>query len=552
MAAADPASAPPASPQALFRAVADAGSLRCFGAEIEPGNPSDWPGYEGQLRAARDSTGARHAVTTGRAAVGGEPCVLIGFEFGFFGGSLGVAEGARIVRAFTVATSERLPVVSVAASGGSRMQEGTSALVQMQAIAAAIGAARRAGIPHIAVAGDPTTGGVWASLVASADVLIGVPGARVSFSGSRTRPAGADPESPDYHAEGKWARGFADVLSPPHRLRAAVAAIILMLSPRSRGATPDRVPVPAWPAAADRGADPGARPADPGARPDPQPAGAAPGPQPDPDPHPVTAGAGPAPHPATAGPDDAGPAPDPATAAPDPHQAGPAPHPATARPDGADPAPHPGDPGEDSWAQVSRARGPQRARADRWLAGYFDQAFEIRGDRCGGVDTGLRCGFGRHDGTTIAYVAQTGQPTTAAGFRTATRLLALAARLGLGVLTLIDTPGAAAAPADEAAGVGPAIAELLIAAGSSPVPVTSVVVGEGVSGGALALASPTDLWMAHDGYLAVTVPELAASILKLPSGDVPQVAARLRLTPAELLSQGIIRGIVRPPAAAPG
>ncbi len=248
MAAADPARQAHASPQALFRMVADAGSLRYFGAEIEPGNPSDWPGYGGQLRQARDATGARHAVTTGLASIGGEPCVLIGFEFGFFGGSLGVAEGARIVRSFTVAAAEGLPVVSVAVSGGSRMQEGTSALVQMQAVAAAIAAARRAAIPHIAVAGDPTTGGAWSSLIASADVIVGVPGARVSFSGSRTRPAGADPRSPDYFAEGKWARGFADALSPPGRLRADVAAIVRLLSPRSRGGTPQRVPVPAWPA----------------------------------------------------------------------------------------------------------------------------------------------------------------------------------------------------------------------------------------------------------------------------------------------------------------
>ena len=168
------------------------------------------------------------------------------------------------------------------------------------------------------------------------------------------------------------------------------------------------------------------------------------------------------------------------------------------------------------------------------------------------MDPGLRCGFGRRDGATIAYVAQTGRPTTAAGFRTATRLLTLAARFGRPVLTLIDTPGAAAAPADEAAGIGPAIAELFVAIASCPVPITSVVIGEGVSGGALALASPTDLWLARDGYLAVTAPELAASILKLPAGAVPEVAARLRLTPAELLSRGIIRGIVAPPAASAG
>ena len=82
-----------------------------------------------------------------------------------------------------------------------------------------------------------------------------------------------------------------------------------------------------------------------------------------------------------------------------------------------------------------------------------------------------------------------------------------------------------------------------------PVPVTSVVIGEGVSGGALALASPSDLWIAQDGYLAVTTPELATSILKLGVDDVPQVATWLRLTPAELMSRGIVRGIIRPPAA---
>ena len=165
------------------------------------------------------------------------------------------------------------------------------------------------------------------------------------------------------------------------------------------------------------------------------------------------------------------------------------------------------------------------------------------------MDPGLRCGFGSHQGVTIAYVAQTGVPSTPAGFRTATRLLGLAARFRLPVLTLIDTPGAAAAPADEAAGVGPAIAELFVAMASGQVPITSVVIGEGVSGGALALASPNDLWIARDGYLAVTAPELAVSILKLGARDIPRVATWLRLTPAELLSRGIVRGIIGPSAS---
>jgi acetyl-CoA carboxylase carboxyl transferase subunit beta len=252
----DPAVGPAGSP-ALYREVADAGSLDRFGEEIEPGNPAGWPGYEDQLRRARKATGARHAVTTGTATVAGEPCVLVGFEFAFLGGSVGVAEGARIARAFADATARRLPVVCVAASGGSRMQEGTSALIQMQLIATAIADARRSGIPYIAVTGDPTTGGVWASLVAGADVLIGVPGARMSFSGSRTRPAGADPESAEFLADAQWARGFVDVLSPVPALRSEVAAAVRLLSPRSRGERPGPAPPPAWPADAGAGGHPG-------------------------------------------------------------------------------------------------------------------------------------------------------------------------------------------------------------------------------------------------------------------------------------------------------
>jgi acyl-CoA carboxylase subunit beta len=448
----------------LFLEVADTGSIQPFGDEVTAGNTSGWPGYEEQLQSARHATGARHSVTTGVARIDGEPCVLVGFDFSFLGGSLGVAEGTRITRAFSVAIADRLPIVCVAASGGSRMQEGASALVQFQAVSAAIAAARRAGIPHVAVAGDPTTGGVWASLIASADVIISVPGARVGFSGTRTRPQNADPGSPEYLADGKWAHGFADVLTQLPGLRGEVARAVRLLSPRMRSDVPDPAPLPAWPTAGD------------------------------------------------------------------------------------------GDPmaGLSAWDHVTRARASGRPTADQWLAGYFGDTLDIRGDRCGGVDTGLRCGFGSHEKTTIAFIAQTGGQTTPAGFRTAARLLELAGRLRLPVLTLIDTPGASATPVDEAAGVGPAIAGLFIAVASSRVPITSVVIGEGVSGGALAMAAPGRLWIARDGYLAVTTPELAASILRLGAEDIPEVADWLRLTPAELASRGIVRGIIAPPSAGAG
>lgn len=446
----------------LYAAVADPGSLDRFGEQVEADDPAGWPGYRARLHQARAASGARHAVTTAVASVGGNECILIGSEFSFLGGSIGEAEGARIAAAFRLAISRGLPVVSVAASGGMRMQEGSTALAQMHVMAAAVAAARRAGVPHIAVAGDPTTGGVWASLIASADVIVGAAGARVSFSGSRTRPGGADPAAREFRAEGQHAAGFLDTIVPEDKLRDEVAAVVSLLSPRTRGEAQGAAPIPA--------------PADPAAA----------------------------------------------------------------------------DVRADAWMQVSRARANSRGRADQWLSDYFDSRFEIRGDRAGTVDHALRCGFGSREGVTFGYVAQTGQPTTAGGFRTAARLLGLAERFGRPVLTLIDTPGAANGPRDEAAGVGPAIAELLVAMAAVSVPVTSVVIGEGVSGGALALASPAGLWLGADGYLAVTSPEHAASILKLPVSQAPRVAGQLSLTPADLVRRGIARGVLRRPSGDTG
>src|SRR5260370_7938610 len=113
-------------PGPLSREVADPGSLVPFGEEAEAGNPSGWPGYRSLLRRARLAAGARHAVTTGLARVGGRPCVLVGFEYAFLGGSLGVAEGTRIARAFTTPTAPPLPVATVLAPGAPRLPQPTA------------------------------------------------------------------------------------------------------------------------------------------------------------------------------------------------------------------------------------------------------------------------------------------------------------------------------------------------------------------------------------------------------------------------------------------
>jgi acetyl-CoA carboxylase alpha subunit len=199
---------------------------------------------------------------------------------------------------------------------------------------------------------------------------------------------------------------------------------------------------------------------------------------------------------------------------------------------------------ESGWGAVQAARAEERPRAGAYLDHYFDHRENISGDRCGGVDARVACGFGSRAGRVVAYAAQCGTPTTPAGFRTAARLIRLADRLGIPVLTLVDTSGAANDAAAERAGVGGAIAEVFAAVASARVPVSTLVIGEGGSGGALAFAAPGRTWMTPDSYFSVTSPEAAASILKRDADEIPATANQLRLRPTDVVALGIAEGIV--------
>jgi acetyl-CoA carboxylase carboxyltransferase component len=198
---------------------------------------------------------------------------------------------------------------------------------------------------------------------------------------------------------------------------------------------------------------------------------------------------------------------------------------------------------QSGWEAVLRARDPRRPRAAAYLESYLDSYALISGDRVGGVDSGMLCGIGRRAGRSIAFAAQAGTPTRPAGYRTATRLIGLADRLGIPVLTLIDTPGADNSAASEAAGLAPSIAGAFSAAVSTRIPVTTLVIGEGGSGGALALAGPERTWITPDGYFSVIGPQAATAILKRPEEDVPAVADQLKLRPQDLLELGLVAGI---------
>lgn len=130
------------------------------------------------------------------------------------------------------------------------------------------------------------------------------------------------------------------------------------------------------------------------------------------------------------------------------------------------------------WDAVRQARHPDRPRAGAYLDAYFALRLPLSGDRAGAVDPGMLCGFGLREGRAVAYAAQCGTATRPAGYRTAARVIRLADRLGIPVLTLVDTPGAANDAAAEHAGAGAAIADTFAAVAAAGVPVTTLLIGE--------------------------------------------------------------------------
>ncbi|MFF3751641.1 carboxyl transferase domain-containing protein [Streptomyces sp. NPDC002018] len=438
------------SAREAIAAVADAGTFLELPAPRDvsaPDGPLAWEGYDTARARAGTRTGEKESVVCGTARIGTTEAVLISFEFGFLGGSLGERTGDRLEAAHTHARERRLPVVSLTATGGSRMQEGMRALLQLQRVARQSALTRAAGLPQLAVVRDPTTGGGWATLGAGADVVLALAGAQIGFAGSRVRPADADPYA--YTAEAQLAAGHVDAVVRGEDLRAAVGRWLRLLTGAGTG---EAAPPPAALGGGGR---------------------------------PVS-----------------------------------------------------------GWDAVVRARAAGRPRAHAYVDAYFTERETISGDRCGGTDPGMLCGFGRHGGRTVAYAAQCGTPTLPAGYRTAARLVRLAGRLGIPVLTLVDTPGAANDAEAERGGVGGALADLFAAMATARVPLTTLLIGEGGSGGALALSAPDNTWATPDSYFSVIAPELATAILKRPPEETRATADQLRLRPQDLVSLGAVRGIV--------
>ena len=147
------------------------------------------PEYAEMLAGARARTGLDESVITGEGRLQGRRVAVVAGEFAFLGGSIGVAAAERLVLAVERATSEGIPLLASPVSGGTRMQEGTVAFLQMVKIAGAVAAHKAAGLPYLVYLRSPTTGGVLASWGSLGHLTVAEPGALVGFLGPRVYQA---------------------------------------------------------------------------------------------------------------------------------------------------------------------------------------------------------------------------------------------------------------------------------------------------------------------------------------------------------------------------
>lgn len=206
-----------------------------IGAEVVPVDSlkfRDSKKYPDRLAAALEDTGETDALVVMQGSVRTVPLVLAAFEFDFMGGSMGSVVGERFARGVRVACESRVPFVSIAASGGARMQEGVNSLFQMAKTTAVLQELSHARLPFVSILTDPTMGGVSASFAFVADLVIAEPGALIGFAGPRVIEQTVRETLPEgfQRAEFLLEKGALDLIIDRRQLRDELASLLLLLT----------------------------------------------------------------------------------------------------------------------------------------------------------------------------------------------------------------------------------------------------------------------------------------------------------------------------------
>ena len=212
--------------------VADAGTFEEWDKGLTSGNPLHYKGYEEKVEALQEKTGLDEAVVTGKARIAGNEVVLAVCDGRFMMASMGKVVGEKITRAVEKATSERLPIIIFACSGGARMQEGIISLMQMAKVSEALGRHDAAGLLYVTVLTDPTTGGVTASFAMLGDIILAEPKALIGFAGQRVIQGTIHQKLPEgfQRAEFQLKNGFVDRIVHREKMREELGRILKLHS----------------------------------------------------------------------------------------------------------------------------------------------------------------------------------------------------------------------------------------------------------------------------------------------------------------------------------
>ena len=219
----------------------------------DPLNFRDRRKYAERLKEARDRTGEDDALMVAHGSMGGLVVVIAALDFGFMGGSMGVAVGEGLLTAARLAVVQDAPLIVVPSSGGARMQEGIHSLMQLPRTTIAVQDVRDAGLPYVVVLADPTTGGVSASFAMLGDIAIAEPGAVIGFAGARVIEQTIRETLPEgfQRSEYLFEHGMVDMVVHRADLRDTLIRVLSLL--RNRAPAAQVMPMPDAPADAPDG-----------------------------------------------------------------------------------------------------------------------------------------------------------------------------------------------------------------------------------------------------------------------------------------------------------
>ncbi|MEC4184801.1 acetyl-CoA carboxylase carboxyltransferase subunit alpha [Adlercreutzia sp. R21] len=522
----------------------DAGSFQEWNATMPEHNPLDFPGYPEKISDQRASSGLEEAVRTGRATIAGLPLAIGIMESGFFMGSMGHVVGEKVAQMIDRAIEEELPVVVFCASGGARMQEGLHSLMQMAKVSCAVERLGKAGLPFITVLTDPTTGGVTASFAMQGDIILAEPRALIGFAGQRVIRDTIKQELPEGFQTAEFAleHGLIDAIVERSQMRSVLAQLLALHAPNG----PERIvtyhsvmdalqvgagaygTVSVAPEARFVGERLRAEEAASGffrnlAGSVPVVGG-------------LLRGAG----------DDPEAVEEAQRRELDRHAR------REARRAGIEGEPAAGS----AWESVQIARNVHRPTASRYIDGIVEGFIELHGDRAFADDGAILAGLGWISGHPVTVIAQEKGVNLAdrvarnfgcpqpEGYRKSLRLMRQAEKFGRPILCLVDTQGAFCGTEAEERGQGNAIADNLVAMAGLKVPVVSVLLGEGGSGGALALAVSNRVAMQEHAVYSVLSPEGFASILWKDRTRAPEAAEVMQMNARAVFEGGIIDAVI--------